>query len=159
MKTYSAKPGEVKQRWYVVDAEGEVLGRLATRIATVLRGKHKPQFTPHVDVGDFVIVVNAEKVALTGDKLAQKQYRHHSGYPGGLRSLWYEKLLEKHPERAVRRAVWGMLPKTTLGRQQLRKLKVYEGPGHPHAAQRPEPLPGQSAKLRPRADSKASEEG
>lgn len=142
MKTYSAKPGEVPRKWYVVDAEGEVLGRLATRIATILRGKHKPQFTPHMDVGDFIVVVNAEKIRLTGGKLEQKQDHRHSGYPGGLRSLWYEKLLEKNPERAIRRAVWGMLPKTTLGRRQLRKLKVYRGPEHPHRAQRPEPLDG-----------------
>ncbi len=140
MKTYSAKPGEVTRRWFIVDAEGQVLGRLATRVASVLRGKHKPQFTPHLDTGDFVIVINAEKVKLTGAKLDQKQYRRHSGYPGGLRELWYGKLLEKHPERAVERAVWGMLPKTSLGRRQLRKLKVYRGSDHPHEAQKPHTL-------------------
>jgi large subunit ribosomal protein L13 len=140
VRTYSAKPGEVPRQWYVVDADGEVLGRLASRIATILRGKHKPYFTPHVDTGDFVIVVNAEKVHLTGNKLDAKQYYHHSGYPGGLRSLWYEKLLEVHPERAIEKAVWGMLPKNSLGRKLLRKLKVYRGPDHPHGAQNPEQL-------------------
>jgi large subunit ribosomal protein L13 len=140
VKTYSAKPGEVERRWYVVDAEGQVLGRLATRVATILRGKHKPQFTPHLDVGDFVVVVNAEKIKLTGKKLTDKWYRRHSGYPGGLSSLWYAKLLETHPDRAIRKAVWGMLPKTSLGRQQLRKLKVYAGVDHPHRAQKPEVL-------------------
>lgn len=140
MKTYSAKPGDVEKRWYVVDAEGQTLGRLATRVATVLRGKHKPHFTPHLDVGDFVIVVNAEKVRLTGDKLNSKWERRHSGYPGGLKSLWYEQLLSKHPERAIRKAVWGMLPKGSLGRRQLRKLKVYAGPDHPHRSQKPAPL-------------------
>lgn len=140
MKTYSAKPGEVTRGWFIVDAEGQILGRLATRVASVLRGKHKPQFTPHLDTGDFVIVINAEKVKLTGAKLDQKQYRRHSGYPGGLRELWYGKLLEKHPERAVERAVWGMLPKTSLGRKQLRKLKVYRGADHPHGPQKPQIL-------------------
>ncbi len=155
MKTYSAKPGEVQRRWYVVDATDQALGRLATRIASVLRGKHKPEYTPHVDVGDFVVVVNCEKIALTGDKLASKWYRHHSGYPGGLKELWYGKLLEKHPERAIQKAVWGMLPKTTLGRQQMKKLKVYAGPEHPHSAQKPEPLPG--ATMTAEAGSKEAE--
>lgn len=140
MKTYSAKPGEVERRWYVVDADGKVLGRLASEIARVLRGKHKPQYTPHVDVGDFVVVVNAERIALTGKKLSDKWFRDHSGYPGGLKSIWYERLLETHPERAIERAVWGMLPKTRLGRKMVKKLKVYRGPDHPHAAQQPEPL-------------------
>jgi large subunit ribosomal protein L13 len=140
MKTYSAKPSEIERRWYVVDASDQVLGRLSTRIATVLRGKHKATFTPHIDTGDFVIVVNAEKVKLTGAKLEKKMYRRHSGYPGGLKELWYGKLLETHPERAIERAVKGMLPKGTLGRQQLRKLKVYAGPNHPHGAQKPELL-------------------
>ncbi|HVE92753.1 MAG TPA: 50S ribosomal protein L13 [Actinomycetota bacterium] len=141
MKTYSAKPGEVPRHWYVVDATDQVLGRLATQIAVVLRGKHKPQFTPHLDTGDFVIVVNAEKIKLTGNKLEKKLFHRHSGYPGGLRSIEYGKLLQTHPERAVEKAVWGMLPKRRLGRQQIRKLKVYRGPEHPHEAQKPEPLP------------------
>lgn len=140
MKTYSAKPGEVERRWYVVDADGKVLGRLSSEIARVLRGKHKPQYTPHVDVGDFVVVVNAERIALTGKKMTDKWFRTHSGYPGGLKSIWYERLLETHPERAIERAVWGMLPKTRLGRKMVKKLKVYRGPDHPHAAQQPEPL-------------------
>lgn len=140
MKTYSAKPGEVERRWYVVDADGKVLGRLASEIARILRGKHKPQYTPHLDVGDFVVVVNAERIALTGKKLSDKWFRDHSGYPGGLKSIWYERLLETHPERAIERAVWGMLPKTRLGRKMVKKLKVYRGPDHPHAAQKPEPL-------------------
>ena len=142
MKTYSAKPNEVQRHWYVVDATDQVLGRLATRIATVLRGKHKPQFTPHVDTGDFVVVVNCEKIKLTGNKLEAKMYHRHSGYPGGLRSLWYGKLLETHPERAIQKAVWGMMPKTSLGRRQMRKLKIYAGPEHPHKAQNPQPLDG-----------------
>lgn len=140
MRTYSAKPGEVGRRWYVVDAEGQILGRLATRIATVIRGKHKPPFTPHLDIGDFVIVVNAEKVKLTGQKLDNKLYRRHSEYPGGLDEIPYRRLMATHPERAIERAVWGMLPKGRLGRQQRRKLKVYAGPDHPHGSQNPEPL-------------------
>lgn len=140
MKTYSAKAGDVVRRWYVVDAEGQTLGRLATRVATVLRGKHKPQFTPHLDTGDFVVVVNAAKVHLTGSKLTTKLYRRHSGYPGGLTGIPYDKLLATKPEIAVEKAVWGMLPKGTLGRAQLKKLKVYGGPSHPHEAQQPLPL-------------------
>lgn len=140
MKTYSAKPGEVERRWYVVDATDQVLGRLASQIATVMRGKHKPTFTPHVDMGDFVIVLNAGKIKLTGNKLEAKQYHRHSGYPGGLRSVSYAKLLEKHPERAIEKAVWGMLPKGRLGRQMIRKLKVYKGDTHPHEAQTPTEL-------------------
>lgn len=140
MKTYSAKPREIGRKWFVVDATDQVLGRLATRIATVLRGKHKPPFTPHLDVGDFVIVVNAEKVKLTGQKLDKKLYRRHSEYPGGLKEIPYRRLLSTHPERAIERAVWGMLPKGTLGRQLRRKLKVYGGPDHPHSSQNPEPL-------------------
>ncbi len=140
MKTYSAKPGEVGRRWFVVDAEDQVLGRLATRVATVIRGKHKPPFTPHIDVGDFVVVVNAEKVKLTGQKLDSKLFRRHSGYPGGLKEIPYRKLLETHPERAIQRAVWGMLPKGRLGRQLRTKLKVYAGPEHPHGSQKPESL-------------------
>jgi large subunit ribosomal protein L13 len=140
MKTYSAKAGEIERRWLVVDADGQVLGRMAARIATVLRGKHKPVFTPHIDTGDFVIVVNASKVRLTGGKTEKKMFHRHSGYPGGLTSIPYNKLLATKPERAVEKAVWGMLPKTRLGRQQIKKLKVYAGPEHPHGAQKPEPL-------------------
>ena len=138
MKTYSAKPGEVARDWYVVDAEGKTLGRLATQIADALRGKNKPQYTPHVDTGDFVVVVNAEKIAVTGQKLDQKLYHRHSGYPGGLRSRTLEEMLARRPEEVVRLAVKGMLPRTRLGRAQFRKLKVYAGPDHPHAAQKPE---------------------
>lgn len=139
-KTFSAKPGEFVRSWYLVDADGEVLGRLATRVATVLRGKHKPVFTPHTDTGDFVVVVNAEKVKLTGRKLDDKKYRRHSEYPGGLTEISYRKLLDTHPERAIERAVWGMLPHNRLGRKLLRKLKVYAGTDHPHASQKPAPL-------------------
>jgi large subunit ribosomal protein L13 len=135
MKTYSAKPGEVTQQWFVVDAEGQTLGRLATRIATVLRGKHKPQFTPHVDVGDFVIVLNASKVDLTGRKLEQKHY------PGGLRSLSAGHVREHDSERMITQAVKGMLPKNRLSRQIIKKLKVYAGPEHPHEAQQPVAFP------------------
>jgi large subunit ribosomal protein L13 len=140
MKTYNAKPGEIERRWYVVDAEGKNLGRLATQIADTLRGKTKPQYTPHVDTGDFVIVVNAEKIAVTGKKLDEKVYYRHSGYPGGLRSRTLEEMLDRRPEEVIRLAVKGMLPRNRLGRAQLRKLKVYAGPDHPHAAQKPEPL-------------------
>ena len=139
--TQSAKPAEVDRRWYVVDADDQVLGRLATRLATILRGKHKTIFTPHVDTGDFVIVVNADKVKLTGNKLEQKTYYRHSGWVGGLRSITAAKVLEgPHPDRVVRDAVRGMLPKNSLGRKMLGKLKVYAGPDHPHAAQKPEEL-------------------
>ncbi len=140
MRTYTPKPGEVEQTWYVIDATDVVLGRLASHVATLLRGKHKPSFAPHVDTGDFVIVVNAEKVALTGAKLAQKMDYRHSGYPGGLRATSYTTLLAQNPRRAVEKAVRGMLPHTTLGRQMLSKLKVYAGPDHPHAAQKPVPF-------------------
>ena len=140
MRTYSPKPGDVQRQWHVIDATDVVLGRLATQVATLLRGKHKPTFAPHVDTGDFVIVVNAGKVALTGSKREQKRAYRHSGYPGGLKSVGYVELLEKNPERAVEKAVRGMIPKTTLGRQQLSKLKVYAGPEHPHAAQKPQPF-------------------
>jgi large subunit ribosomal protein L13 len=129
-----------QRQWFVVDAAGKVLGRLASEIAKVLRGKHKPGFTRHEDTGDFVIVINAGKVALTGSKREQKRAYRHSGYPGGLRSVGYVELLEKNPERAVEKAVRGMIPKTSLGRQQLSKLKVYAGPEHPHAAQKPQPF-------------------
>ncbi|ACZ22838.1 MULTISPECIES: 50S ribosomal protein L13 [Sanguibacter] len=140
MRTYTPKPGDVQSDWYVIDATDVVLGRLATHVATLLRGKHKATFAPHVDGGDFVIVINADKVALTGNKREQKLAYTHSGYPGGLRAVAYSDLLEKHPERAVEKAVRGMLPKTTLGRNQLGKLKVYRGTEHPHAAQQPKPF-------------------
>jgi large subunit ribosomal protein L13 len=140
MKTYSAKPGEVTREWYLVDAEGETLGRLATQIADTLRGKRKPQFTPHVDTGDFVIVVNAEKIHVTGNKLDQKRYYRHSGYPGGLRSRTLREQLDRRPTEVLRVAVKGMLPKNRLARQQITKLKIYAGPEHPHEAQNPRPL-------------------
>ncbi len=139
-RTYSAKPGEVERRWYVVDAGGKVLGRLASEVAMVLRGKRKPQFTPHVDTGDFVIVVNAEKVRLTGKKLQQKIYYRASGYPGGLKAAAAGALLKSRPERVVQHAVRGMLPKNKLGDALYRKLKVYAGDKHPHRAQKPVPL-------------------
>ena len=139
MSTYSPKPGEIERRWHVIDANDIILGRLASQAATLLRGKHKPQFAQHVDTGDFVIVVNAEKVALTGAKLNEFRYRH-SGYPGGLSKRTVGELLETKPERVIELAVRGMLPKNTLGRKQLKKLKVYAGPHHPHQAQKPEPF-------------------
>lgn len=139
-KTYIPKATEIERRWYIVDAEGLTLGRLATQIATVIRGKHKPSFTPHLDVGDYVIVVNAEKVHVTGNKEEQKFYYRHSGYPGGFRSTSLRDQLDKHPERVIETAVKGMLPHTNLGRDQLKKLKVFAGPNHPHAAQQPAPL-------------------
>ncbi len=140
MRTYTPKPGDIQRDWYVVDATDVVLGRLASHVATLLRGKHKPTFAPHVDGGDFVIVINADKVALSGNKREQKMAYNHSGYPGGLRAVAYGDLLEKHPERAVERAVRGMLPKTSLGRAQFGKLKVYAGAEHPHIAQQPKPF-------------------
>jgi large subunit ribosomal protein L13 len=140
MKTYSAKKDEVQRDWYVVDAEGKVLGRLASEIARRLRGKHKPVYTPHVDTGDFIIVVNAGKVFLTGKKLADKLYHHYSGYPGGLKSVTAGKLLKEKPERVLRLAVQGMLPKNSLGRAMLRKLKIYTGSDHNHEAQCPRVL-------------------
>ena len=136
-RTFTPKADDITREWVIIDATDIVLGRLASQAATLLRGKHKPEFANHVDTGDFVIVVNAEKVALTGQKLQKKMAYRHSGYPGGLRAIPYSKLLETHPERAVEKAVRGMLPKTTLGRGQLSKLKVYAGPEHPHAAQKP----------------------
>lgn len=139
-KTYVAKPGQVERKWYVVDAEGKTLGRLATQIATILRGKHKPQYTPHEDVGDFVVVINAEKIHVTGRKLDQKKYYRHTGYPGGIREITLRRQLERHPERVIESAVKGMLPHNTLGRQQLRKLKIYAGTEHPHEAQQPQVL-------------------
>src|SRR5918995_1714021 len=140
-KTYTAKPGEIERRWHVVDAEGKTLGRLATRIADVLRGKDKPQYTPHVDTGDFVIVVNAEKIAVTGKKLDEKRYYRHSGYPGGLRSRTLREQLDRQPTEVIRKAVKGMLPRNRLARTQITKLKVYAGPEHPHVAQAPQPFP------------------
>jgi len=140
MKTYTAKPGEVTRDWYIVDADGQTLGRLATQIADTLRGKRKPQYTPHVDTGDFVVVVNAEKVAVTGNKLDQKRYYRHSGYPGGLRSRTLREQLDRRPEEVIRTAVRGMLPKNRLARQQINKLKIYAGPEHPHGPQSPKPL-------------------
>lgn len=138
MRTESAKASEIDRHWYVVDAEGQSLGRLAARVASVLRGKHRPDFTPHADAGDFVVVINAEKVKLTGNKLLQKKLYRHSGYPGGLKMESYEHLLGRKPELAIEKAVKGMLPKTSLGRQCFRKLKVYAGSSHPHTAQQPQ---------------------
>jgi len=140
MKSYVAKPHEVERKWYVIDAEGKTLGRLATQVATILRGKHKPIYTPHVDTGDFVIIVNAEKVKLTGKKLDQKMYRWHTGYPGGLKERSYRDMMINRPEKVVFSAVKGMLPKNSLGRKMLTKLKVYRGSEHKHQAQQPEVL-------------------
>lgn len=139
-KTYAVKPPDIERKWYVVDAQGQTLGRLATQVAAILLGKHKPQFSPHQDVGDFVIVVNAEKIHVTGRKLDQKMYYRHSGYPGGLSEIKLRDQLERHPTRPVAAAVRGMLPKNRLGRKMFRKLKVYAGPEHPHEAQNPEQL-------------------
>ncbi|MCY0876086.1 MAG: 50S ribosomal protein L13 [Firmicutes bacterium] len=139
--TYMAKPGAVERKWYVIDADGKRVGRLATEIATILRGKHKPEFTPHVDTGDFVIVVNAEKVVFTGNKLEDKKYYRHSGYPGGLKTTTAGDMLKKHPIRVMELAVKGMLPHNRLGADLYRKLKVYAGPEHPHEAQQPVPWP------------------
>ncbi|MDF2949797.1 MAG: ribosomal protein [Sedimentibacter sp.] len=138
MKSFLAKPNEVSRAWYVIDAEGKTLGRLATEVAKILRGKHKAIYTPHVDTGDFVIIINAEKVVLTGKKLDQKLYRHHSLYPGGLKETPYRRLFETKPEQPVYLAVKGMLPKNSLGRQMLKKLKVYAGPEHNNQAQKPQ---------------------
>ena len=138
MKTYSAKPHEVEQKWLLVDAEGQTLGRMATAIATRLRGKHKAEYTPHVDTGDFVVVINADKVTVTGNKAKDKIYYAHSGFPGGLKSISFEKLLQKAPERVIKLAVKGMLPRNSLGRAMFKKLKVYAGAEHPHTAQQPE---------------------
>lgn len=139
MSTYSPKPGEITRNWLVIDAEDVVLGRLAVTAATLLRGKHKAQFAPHVDTGDFVVVVNASKVALTGNKRTDKLAYRHSGRPGGLKSVSYGELLDSDPRKAVEKAVWGMLPKNKLSRQLIKKLKVYAGPEHPHTAQKPQP--------------------
>lgn len=138
MKSFNAKPQEVERKWLIVDAEGKVLGRLASEIAKILRGKHKPTYTPHVDTGDHVIVINAEKVQLTGNKLTQKHYKYHTGYAGGLREVRYDQLMEKNPEKVIELAVKGMLPKNSLGRQMFRKLNVYKGSEHNHEAQKPE---------------------
>jgi large subunit ribosomal protein L13 len=140
MKTISAKAEEVQRDWYVIDAQGQTLGRLATQVATVLRGKHKPSYTPHVDCGDYVIIVNAEKVHVTGQKMNQKMYYRHSGYPGGLKSISLRDQLKKFPDRVLEAAIRGMLPKNRLGRQMFKKLKVYAGPAHPHQAQQPKEL-------------------
>ncbi len=140
MKTFSAKPEAVKRDWYIVDADGKTLGRLATEIARRLRGKHKAEYTPHVDTGDYIVVVNAEKVRVTGNKASDKMYYSHSGYIGGLKSISFEKLIDKKPELVIERAVKGMLPKNPLGRAMFRKLKVYAGSEHKHTAQQPQPL-------------------
>jgi len=140
MKTFSAKPESVRHDWYVVDATGKTLGRLASEIAKRLRGKHKPEFTPHVDTGDYIVVINAQNVAVTGNKRTDKLYRHHTGYPGGLKSETFEKLLARAPTRIIETAVKGMLPKNPLGRAMFRKLRVYAGTEHNHSAQQPQPL-------------------
>jgi len=140
MKSYMARPLEVERKWYVVDAEGKHLGRLATEIVRVLRGKNKPQYTPHVDVGDFVVVVNADRVAVTGRKAEQRIYRRHSGYPGGMKEISYEQMLARKPTEVLRKAVYGMMPKTRLARKQFKKLKIYAGSEHPHSAQDPQTL-------------------
>ncbi|MDX2084392.1 MAG: 50S ribosomal protein L13 [Candidatus Melainabacteria bacterium] len=145
MKTYSATFQEMEnqRQWWIVDAEGETLGRLASRIANVLRGKNKPQYTPNVDTGDFVVVINAAKIRVSGKKFEQKLYIHHTGYPGGYREFTFRQMMARNPERVIQKAVWGMLPHNTLGRKQLTKLKVYLGADHPHAAQQPQVLPSQ----------------
>lgn len=140
MKTFSAKSHEVRRDWYVVDASGKTLGRLATQIASRLKGKHKPEYTPHVDTGDYIVVVNADKIRVTGNKLKDKVYFWHTGYIGNMKSITLEKQLQKAPERVIETAVQGMLPKNSLGRQMLRKLRVFAGPNHPHTAQQPLPL-------------------
>ncbi len=140
MKTYSAKKGEVERNWYLVDAEGRILGRLASEVAKILRGKHKPRFTPHVDTGDFVVVVNADKVRVTGKKMTDKIYYHHTMYPGGLKAVPLGKMMEEAPEEVIRKAVWGMLPKNKLGKRLITKLKVYAGKEHPHQSQGPQEL-------------------
>jgi large subunit ribosomal protein L13 len=140
MKSYMARPLEVERKWYVVDAEGKHLGRLATEIVRVLRGKNKPQYTPHVDVGDFVVVVNADRIAVTGRKAEQRVYRRYSGYPGGMKETSYEQMLARKPTEVLRKAVYGMMPKTRLARKQFKKLKIYAGPEHPHSAQDPQTL-------------------
>lgn len=140
MKTFSAKSHEVQASWWLINAEGKTLGRLATEVARRLRGKHKPEYTPHVDTGDFIVIVNADKVAVTGNKKQDKQYYSHSGYPGGIKQINFDKLIQKHPTMPIEKAVKGMLPKGPLGRAMFKKLKVYAGTEHPHAAQQPQPL-------------------
>lgn len=140
MKTFSAKPQNVEHNWLLVDAEGQTLGRMATEIASRLRGKHKPEYTPHVDTGDFIVVINAEKVRVTGKKAKDKMYYSHSGYPGGLKTFSFEKLIDRSPERVLKLAVKGMLPRSPLGRAMFKKLKIYAGTEHPHAAQQPQAL-------------------
>jgi large subunit ribosomal protein L13 len=140
MKTYVATPSTAERNWYVVDATGQTLGRLATQLADALRGKRKPEYTPHIDTGDFVIVVNAERISVTGSKRTEKLYHRHSGYPGGLKTRTFEEMIERRPEEIIRLAVKGMLPRNRLARKQITKLKVYAGPDHPHAAQQPQPL-------------------
>jgi large subunit ribosomal protein L13 len=144
LKTFVAKPKDINRQWYVLDAEGQTLGRLASRVASVLIGKHKPIFAPYLDSGDFVVIVNAAKVAVTGKKLQNKLYQRHSGYPGGLKTANLQRMLLKHPEKVIRFAVRGMLPHNRLGDQMYRKLKVYNGPTHPHQAQQPEPFPSET---------------
>ena len=140
MKTYSAKPQDIRRQWHLIDAEGKTLGRLSTEIARRLRGKHKPEFTPHIDTGDYIVVINAEKVHVTGKKLSDKMYHHHTGYIGNLKSESLEQLLARKPEKVIQTAVKGMMPRGPLGRAMLRKLKVYAGAGHPHTAQQPQAL-------------------
>lgn len=140
VKTYIPKKTEIERKWFIVDAEGQTLGRLATRIASILRGKHKPMYTPHLDTGDYVIVINAEKIEVTGNKGRDKMYYRHSRYPGGLRSLSFDEMIDKHPERVIRLAVKGMMPSNALGRSMMSKLKIYAGSEHPHAGQQPETL-------------------
>ena len=139
-KTFSARPADIEKKWYVVDAEGQILGRMATRIADILRGKDKPIYTPHMDTGDFVVVINAEKVVVTGKKAEQKEYQRYSGYPSGLKKISFQRMLNTHPERIIEHAVRGMIPHNRLGRAVIKKLKVYAGPAHPHASQQPELL-------------------
>lgn len=138
MKSFNAKPNEIERKWYVIDGEGKTLGRLSSEVASILRGKHKPIYTPHVDTGDHVIIINAEKIVLTGNKLSQKTYKYHTGYPGGLREVGYDVIMDKTPEKAVYLAVKGMLPKNSLGRKMFKKLRVYRGSEHGHTAQNPE---------------------
>jgi large subunit ribosomal protein L13 len=140
LKTVSAREQDIQREWFVVDAQGQTLGRLATRVAAILRGKHKPNYTPHVDCGDHVIIVNAEKIHTTGQKMSQKKYYRHSGYPGGLKEITLRDQLQKFPNRVLESAIRGMLPKNTLGRRMFKKLKVYAGPNHPHQAQQPKPF-------------------
>lgn len=140
MKTYSTKPEDIQREWWIVDAEGKTLGRLASEVARILRGKHKPYYAPHLDCGDYVIVINAEKIHVTGRKLDNKLYYRHSGYPGGLKQMTLREMLQRRPTRVIRKAVWGMLPHNRLGRRMIKKLKVYAGAEHPHQAQKPKPL-------------------